>query len=142
MVHFFDMYQEIQITRKETEFQNRLVEHWEWKWQEEYSENIELLPANIELKRQYEGIPEEILAIAQGNTFTKDPEKAQKIETARAQVKGFHAKKWSAPSESQSQEQGDQGRPLFKVGRGANGVKFWGHLKKILQEKPQVEEDN
>ena len=60
MAHFFDMYKEIQIIRKEIEFQNRLVEHWEWQWKQEYSEKIELLHKNIELKKKYEGIPEEV----------------------------------------------------------------------------------
>ena len=43
MAHLAEMYKEIEILRKEVEFQNRLAEHWEGRWKQEYSEKIELL---------------------------------------------------------------------------------------------------
>ena len=60
MTNLVDIYKEIGILRKEIELQNRLVEHWEGRWEQEYLEKIELLHENIELKKKYEGIPEEV----------------------------------------------------------------------------------
>ena len=60
IAHLAEMYKEIEILRKEVEFQKRLAEHWEGRWKQEYSEKIELLHKNIELKKKYEGIPEEV----------------------------------------------------------------------------------
>ena len=107
MAQLDDIYKEIEVLQNEIEVQKRRAEYWEGRWKHEYSEKIELLHETIELKRQYEGIPEEVLAMAQGKTFTKNPEKTQMIEIARAQVKGFHSMKRGVPSENQSQEQGE-----------------------------------
>ncbi|CDP20890.1 unnamed protein product [Coffea canephora] len=57
-------------------------------------------------------------------------EKTQRTEIARPQVKTFHAKKRSAFLESQRPEQGKQGRPFAKKGRGAGGVKILETLRK------------
>ncbi|XP_027150353.1 uncharacterized protein LOC113750591 [Coffea eugenioides] len=50
----------------------------------------------------------EALAAAQINTFTEVPEKVQRIEIVRAQVKAFHARKRCTPSGGQGQGHGDQ----------------------------------
>ena len=65
---------------------------------------------------------QEALAAAQVNTFTEILEKAQRIETARAQMRNFHAKMRGAPGGSQEQGQGDLDIPPSKVSRGAGGV--------------------
>ncbi|XP_071923195.1 uncharacterized protein [Coffea arabica] len=74
---------------------------------------------------------QEALAAAQINTFTEVLEKAQRIEIARVQVKAFHARKKDASSGDQGQEQGDQGMPPPKVGRGVGGVRISGTFKGV-----------
>ena len=41
----------------------------------------------------------------------------------------------------QGQEQGSLDMPPSKMGRGDSGEKIWEHLRKLLQEEPQVEGD-
>ena len=74
---------------------------------------------------------QEALAATQINAFTEVLEKAQRIEIDRAQVSAFHAKRRGALSGSQRQEQGDLGRPPFKIGRGDGGEKISGTPKEI-----------
>nr|XP_027100857.1 uncharacterized protein LOC113719868 [Coffea arabica] len=66
----------------------------------------------------------EALTAAQINTFTKVLEKAQRIETARAQVRNFHAKRKGVPSGGQGSVRSDRSMPLAKSGRGAGGERF------------------
>ncbi|XP_071921768.1 uncharacterized protein [Coffea arabica] len=91
MEHLIDINKEIEILRDEIEVQKKLAKYWEGRWKDEYLEKIELLHKNIDPKRKYEGISEEVLATTQSTTSTKVPEKAQGIEIARAQVKTFPA---------------------------------------------------
>ena len=130
MAHWVEMYKEIAVLRDEIEVQKKLVAYWEGRWKHEYSEKIELLHKNLELKRKYEGISEEALAMAQSTTSMGVPEKTQRTEIARPQVKTFHAKKRSASLESQRPEQGKRGRPFAKKGRGAGGVTICGYCRK------------
>ena len=51
MTNLADMHKEIEIFRKEIKLQKQLVEHWEGRWKQEYSEKIEPLHKNIELKK-------------------------------------------------------------------------------------------
>ena len=60
MINLTDLHKKMEILRKEVEFQKKLAEHWEGRRKQEYLEKIELLHKNIELKKKYEGIPEEV----------------------------------------------------------------------------------
>ena len=119
MTHWVDPYQEISVLRDEIEVQRRLTEYWEGRWKQEYSEKLELLHQNMELKRKYEEISKETVAMAQGNTSRGTPEEAQRTGIARPQLKIFHAKK-----------KGKAGRSIAKKGRGAGGVTICGYCRK------------
>ena len=60
MTNMTDLHKKIEIIRMEVEFQKRLAEYWEGWWEQEYLEKIEPLHQNIELKKKYEGILEEV----------------------------------------------------------------------------------
>ena len=75
-----------------------MVDYWEGRWKQEYAEKIELLHKNIELKKKYGGITEEVLAAAQINTFTETLGKDQRIKNAKARVKAFQARKRNTSS--------------------------------------------
>ena len=119
MTHWVDPYQEIAVLRDEIEVQRRLTEYWEGRWKQEYSEKLELLHQNMELKRKYEEISKETVAMAQGNTSMGTPEEAQRTGIARPQLKIFHAKK-----------KGKAGRPFAKRGRGSGGVTNCSYCRK------------
>ena len=124
MAHWVEMYKEIAVLRDEIEVQRRLAAYWEGRWKHEYSEKIELLHQNLELKRKYEGISEEALTMAQNTTAMGFPEEAQRTGIARPQVNIFHAKK-----RGKRPEQCKRGRPVAKKGRGVRGVKILETLK-------------
>lgn len=119
MTHWVDPYQEILVLRDELEVQRRLTEYWERQWKQEYSEKLELLHQNMELKRKYEEISKETVAMAQGNTSMGTPEEAQRTGIAKPQLKIFHAKK-----------KGKAGRSIVKKGRGASGEIICGYCRK------------
>ena len=54
------MRKEMDILRKEVEFQKKLADYWEEWWKQEYAEKIELLHKNMELEKKYEEISEEV----------------------------------------------------------------------------------
>ncbi|XP_027171652.1 uncharacterized protein LOC113771246 [Coffea eugenioides] len=65
---------------------------------------------------------QEALTAAQLNTFSQALEKAQRIETARSQVKAFHDKKRRQPCTGNSNVgQSSRNEPPTKMGRGAGG---------------------
>ena len=55
MTNFGEMHKEIDILRKEVEFQKKLADYWEGRWKQEYAEKIELLHKNVELEKKYKG---------------------------------------------------------------------------------------
>nr|XP_027075932.1 uncharacterized protein LOC113699786 [Coffea arabica] len=67
---------------------------------------------------------QEALTAAQINTFTEVLEKTQRIETARAHMRNFHAKRKGAPSGAQGSVRGDRSMPPAKSGRGAGDGRF------------------
>ncbi|XP_071924797.1 uncharacterized protein [Coffea arabica] len=67
---------------------------------------------------------QEALAAVQINTFTEVLEKALRIETARTQVRNFHAKRKGAPSGAQGSVRGERSMPPAKSGRGAGSGRF------------------
>ena len=60
MTNLTDLHKKIEIIRMEVEFQKRLAEYWEGWWEQEYLEKIEPLHQNIEFKKKYKGILEEV----------------------------------------------------------------------------------
>ena len=82
----------------------------------------------MELKRKYEEISKETVAMAQGNTSMGTPEEAQRAGIVRPQGTIFYAKK-RGKKRGKLPEQGEQGRPLAKKGRGARGVTILETLK-------------
>ncbi|XP_027174390.1 uncharacterized protein LOC113774009 [Coffea eugenioides] len=65
---------------------------------------------------------QEALAAAQLNTFSQALEKAQRIETARGQVKAFQNRKRRQPSSSNFTDgQSSRNEPSSKMGRGTDG---------------------
>ena len=76
------------------------------------------------IRRFVQGLNVEIqkdLAVAQLNTFSDAVEKAQRVESARFQVRNFQAKKRGFPGSSSEQE--DKGTPP-KIGRGNGGAQL------------------
>ena len=51
---------EIEVLRKELEFQTKLVEFWEERCKQEFVEKMELWNKNLEMKKKYEGVLEEL----------------------------------------------------------------------------------
>ena len=80
---------------------------------------------------------QEALAAAQINTFTEVLEKAQIIETVRAQERNFHGKRRGAPSGAQGLAQSDQNMPPAKTGRGVGGGRFTSELRSGTQRGGQ-----
>ena len=64
---------------------------------------------------------QEGLAATQISTFTEAPEKAQRVESARLQVRDFHTKKRNTPSYSSGQT--SKNAPPSKVGRETGGIR-------------------
>ncbi|XP_027174817.1 uncharacterized protein LOC113774489 [Coffea eugenioides] len=71
------------------------------------------------------------LAIAQLSTFSDAVEKAQRVESARLQVRTFQAKKRATPEGGRGQE--DMTTPL-KSGKGNGGIRFSGISRDAPQE--------
>nr|XP_027088703.1 uncharacterized protein LOC113710054 [Coffea arabica] len=71
---------------------------------------------------------QEGLAAAQISTFTESLEKAQRVESARLQVKDFHAKKRGTSSHPLGQA--DKGAPPSKKKKGTGGVETFSTQKK------------
>mgnify|MGYP004705640451 CR=1 FL=1 len=79
------------------------------------------------IRRFVQGLNVEIqegLAAAQISTFTEALEKAQRVESARLQVRDFHTKKMNTPSYSYGQA--SKSAPPPKMGRGTGGVRTVG----------------
>ena len=77
------------------------------------------------IRRFVQGLDVEIqegLAAAQISTFTEVLEKAQRVESARLQVRDFHAKKRGTSSNPSGQA--DKSAPPFKKGKGTGGVEI------------------
>nr|XP_027077740.1 uncharacterized protein LOC113701339 [Coffea arabica] len=77
------------------------------------------------IRRFVQGLNVEIqegLAAAQISTFTEVLEKAQRVESARLQVRDFHAKKRGTSSNPSGQA--DKSAPPFKKGKGTGGVEI------------------
>ena len=78
------------------------------------------------IRRFVQGLNVEIqkdLVVAQCNTFSDAVEKAQRVESAKLQVRNFQAKKRAIPESSS--EQGDKTTPP-KFGRETGGVRLPG----------------
>ncbi|XP_071914143.1 uncharacterized protein [Coffea arabica] len=86
------------------------------------------LPGEIRKVRRFiQGLNvelQEALAAVQINTFTEVLEKALRIETARTQVRNFHAKRKGAPSGAQGSVRGERSMPPAKSSRGAGSGRF------------------
>nr|XP_027101403.1 uncharacterized protein LOC113721940 [Coffea arabica] len=83
------------------------------------------------IRRFVQGLNVEIqegLAAAQISTFTEALEKAQRVESARLQVKDFHAKKRGTSSHPLGQA--DKGAPPSKKEKGTGGIETSGTQKK------------
>ena len=55
MTNLGEMCKEVDLLRKEVEFQKKLVDYWEGRWKQEYAKKIELLRKNVELEKKYKG---------------------------------------------------------------------------------------
>ena len=53
MMNLGEMRKEMDILRKEVEFQKKLTDYWKERWKQEYAEKIELLRKNAELEKKY-----------------------------------------------------------------------------------------
>ena len=61
------------------------------------------------------------LTAVQISTFTETLKKAQRVESAKLQVRDFHAKKRNTPNYSSGQA--SKNAPPSKMGRGTGGVR-------------------
>ncbi|XP_027171662.1 uncharacterized protein LOC113771260 [Coffea eugenioides] len=85
------------------------------------------------IRRIVQGLNVEIhegLATAQISTFTEPLEKAQRVESARLQVRDFHTKKWSTPNYSSGQA--SKSAPPPKMGRGTGEIRTAGAPREAL----------
>ena len=53
MTNLGEIRKEVDLLRKEVEFQKKLADYWEGRWKQEYAEKIELLYKNVELEIKY-----------------------------------------------------------------------------------------
>ena len=98
------------------------------------------------IRRFVQGLNVEIqesLAAAQLNTFSQALEKAQRIETARGQVKAFHDRKRRQPSSNDSMVgQSSRNEPPAKINKGTDGPRPAGTPNnfvrgQVVQEGPR-----
>ena len=83
---------------------------------------------------------QEGLAAAQISTFTEVLEKAQRVESARLQVRDFHAKKRGTPSNPP--EQANKGALTFKKKKDREELRQSVHQKGLNQEETTMDEIN